>query len=358
MTERYQTGPMAVVWSPEAQYDRWRRVLAAYSGVEIPETDLGAVAAREAGTGHDVAAYLDWARTVTGRPEVGAGLTSSNLVDTALSLAMLEATSILVDDLDGARVGLGRWKVEPGPRLGRTHGQPAEVDTLGRQAGLWSERIKRAIHRLTLAADRAAHASFGGPIGNYATTDWDRAKAAAGALGLRLDADTEQALGRDRIAEWAGAVAAAATALAFVATQIRLGARDGDWVEPTGVAAYKGSSSMPHKRNPTRSERIVGLERVVRALTGAVSESAVWWDLRDISHSSVERVCLPQIAGYTDFMAVELGRVVAGLEIDWDQMAAAVAAHRGSAAMYATALRGGADPEAAYRAVQAVADQV
>jgi adenylosuccinate lyase len=135
-------------------------------------------------------------------------------------------------------------------------------------------------------------------------------------LGVVLESHSEQAVRRDQIARWGRSVADLATAAAHFALQVRLGARDGELFEPTGVSRYVGSSSMAFKQNPTRSERICGLERVTRALAGALDANVVWWDQRDLSASSVERVVVPQLVGLTAYCLVEATNVARGLTVD------------------------------------------
>lgn len=356
--QRYACPEIAALFTPQAQYDRWSRVLGAYHDANIRSVagpDIASIQAAEAQNGHDVAAYLEWVRASTGRPELGAGLTSSNIVDGGLALLIRDVTKVLISGVDEACAELYALSSRHAktPRLARTHGRAAEPDTLGRQAALWADRVWRASCMLADASREAGTTSFGGPAGDYSQTDRSAAFRAVQRLQLRLEIQSDQAVARDRVARWVQAVAAVQTAYAHVATQVRLGCRDGEFAEPTGVARYKGSSSMPHKRNPTRSERIVGIERVTRALAGAMAESVVWWDQRDITASSVERIVIPQICELVGYSATEVTKIVAGLEVRADVMAANLDAgirHDGvgSAEVYATALKHGADPEDAY----------
>ena len=337
MTDRYSVPWARALFGPEATHERWTRVSRAVlyharadglipsdvqSGIfdgPVPADFEARVAAREAEVGHDVAAYLDVLRELA-HHETAAwihfGLTSSNLVDTGLVIALESAAARLWQQARVVEAELAG--LAPVARASRTHGQRAEPSDLRTQARAWSMRFSYATQRLT-AATSMLQTSLGGPTGRYETLPYETALRVADSLGVTLESCSEQAARRDRIAAWAQAVASLATAAAHLATQVRLGARDGELREPTGASAYRGSSSMAYKRNPTRSERIVGLERVVRALAGAVAEDAVWWDQRDITASSVERVALPQIVELTSYCLSESVSIVSGLE--WDQAA-------------------------------------
>lgn len=365
-SSRYQHPGVEAVFELRAQYQRWVDVLWAYTGgppelagYEVGYEDVAVITEIESHNGHDVAAFLDWARSRFNLPSLGAGLTSSNLVDTGLSLAVRETNRrvvTIVDEALSALYDLASIESET-PRMARTHGRPAEPDRFGRQVALWADRVWRAMAEADDAARSAEVASFGGPTGDYSTTDRERAALAATTLRLRI-VDTEQAVARDRLSAWVASLARVSTALAHVATQVRLGARDGELSEPTGVDAYKGSSSMPHKRNPTRSERIVGIERVVRALAGAMAESVVWWDQRDISSSSVERIVIPQVASLVAYQALEIQQIVRGLVVHREAMAAGIASHDGTAGVYKRLLESGVDPNEAYVQARAGAARI
>ena len=346
---RYSVAWVEDLYSDHERYGRWCQVL----GVDDWDGLAGEVAAREAEVGHDVAAFLDVVRARTGIEGLGRGLTSSNIVDTAQAIEIRDATGGLWSEADAAASAV---RGMPGiARAARTHGQVAVADRLDRQASVWAWRIDRASVRVGVSASRCAVAHLGGPCGDYSTigSDWEVAAVAA-RLELKPTGPREhdQAVARDSLATWARSVASLCTAAAHVATQIRLGARDGELREPTGVDAYKGSSSMPHKRNPTRSERIVGLERVVRAMAGAVEESVVWWDQRDIPHSSVERVVLPQVVGLTAYCLRELTSIVRELEYDGGVIESALDRVPDSHLSYWSAVDRGLGAEEAYREVQ------
>lgn len=334
MTNRYAVPAIEAIWDQHSVYSRWLRVsravlVAARTHALIPpvslqgfptrfdEIDLQLVSEREAEVGHDVVAFLDVLRNRLEpgdlAPWLHFGLTSSNLVDTGLVLACGETSRELHAR---ARTLIDRLGDLPAvPRASRTHGQLAEASNLGRQAQAWAARVRSAESELHEAEARLT-ISLGGPTGRYETFTYPAAQSAARELGLRLEVDSEQAVRRDAIARWGRAVADLTTAAAHFALQVRLGARDGELAEPTGVSSYRGSSSMAFKRNPTRSERICGLERVTRALAGALDADVIWWDQRDISASSVERVVLPQLSGLAAFCLGEAAAIAGDLVID------------------------------------------
>lgn len=306
---------------------------------------------REAQTGHDVAALLDVARERWGS-HLGAGLTSSNLVDFGLTRSLTAVRPVLTATADAVIAELTTWP-QDGRVLARTHGRPARVTTMGRIGLVHADRFQSAVRGLREADQRLLVLNLGGPIGDYTTgIDLQTAEQAltwvrkASGQDWTLGTVQDQALDRGRFRDWVQAAANLVTECAQFAMQVRLRARDGEWAEPTGVdpATYTGSSSMPYKRNPTRAERVCGLERVVRGLAGSMAESVVWWDQRDISASSVERVVLPQIAHYAAFCLSETYAIAAGLEVDRTAVEADLArltadeARSGSAQQYAAGL--------------------
>jgi adenylosuccinate lyase len=269
--------------------------------------------------GHDVAAQLSVIRGMVGDDLVGFGLTSSNIVDTAQVLTLRTSARDLAGlAYEAASVIQAPPNDDPKLRpyqASRTHGQPAEHGELRAHRSVWASRLANAADR---AAKWSAPGQLAGPTGRYAVLGYDEATMALRSLGLRMPDDQwpDQALDRRYFLEWGQAIGAIATACAHFATQIRLGATRGEAWEASGVTNYHGSSSMPHKRNPTRSERIVGLERVVRANVGAMAESVVWWDQRDLTASSVERIVLPTIAELTGFILTETRSIADGTT--WD----------------------------------------
>lgn len=287
---------------------------------------------REQQTGHDVAAFLDVVRQRWG-DHLGAGLTSSNLVDFGLCAQLIAVSKHAGQIADLIGEALTTWSGDP--ILARTHGQPARVTTTARIATVLRVRLQTAITALHTASTALQVVNLGGPIGDHSIAGLEFGVAERVASRLRSGTGQDwnaarfedQALSRGRIRDWAQAMAGLTTECAQIATQIRLRARDGEWAEPTGVPAetYKGSSSMPYKRNPTRAERVCGLQRVVQGLAAVTAQDVVWWDQRDISASSVERVVLPQIAHYTGFLLRETLELVTGLQTNPPVIAANLA---------------------------------
>jgi adenylosuccinate lyase len=319
---RYSRPEMARIWSEEAKLRRWLDVeLAALDGlaaVGVAPADAVAavhataqvpspadVAERERETGHDVAAFVDC--VAAGLGEEGRwlhyGLTSSDVLDTALSLAVREAGSLLLAGVDSAFAAVVRRAEQHRGTLciGRTHGVHAEPTTFGLKLAGWAFALERDQARLERALEGMRVGKLSGAVGQYAALDPEVERIACERLGLEPAPSSTQILQRDRHAEVLSALALVASSLDRFATEIRHLARTEvrEVEEPFG-RGQKGSSAMPHKRNPITAERICGLARVVRANSIVGFENVALWHERDISHSSAERVVLPD-----SFLAVD-----------------------------------------------------
>ncbi len=343
--ERYTLPEMGAVWSEAHKYALWCRVetlvLEAHAAAgtvpadavepvrRAPPPTPEAVAAIEAVTQHDVIAFLSaWAHNT--RPREAAayvhfGLTSSDLLDTALAVQLVEATDVLLakaDALVAALRDLGLAHRDT-LRVGRTHGVHAEPDTFGHRIADFAFALARSRDRLRRAREAVAVAKISGAVGTYSHVDPAVERHVAAALGLRPAEVATQVVMRDGIAEWVGTLAIAATVGEAVALEVRHGQRTEvrELAEPFG-AGQKGSSAMPHKKNPIMSERISGLARLVRGYVTPVTEGIPLWHERDISHSSVERVALPDAATATDYLLHLTARLVTGLQVDADRMRA------------------------------------
>jgi adenylosuccinate lyase len=288
-----------------------------------PKVDAGfvkTVADREAVTDHDVAAFVDVVQERIGGPEaswIHFGLTSSDVVDTALCATLTKASDLLlsaVDDFIEALVARAR-ELASVAVTGRTHGMHAEPTTFGAKFALWALQADRDRRRLTEARHQIAVGKLSGAVGTYSNIDPAVEAFVCRALGLRPVPAT-QVIARDRHAEFLYACAAVGSAIELIATEIRHLARSelGEVEEPFG-AGQKGSSAMPHKRNPILSERLCGLARVLRGYLGAGLEDVALWHERDISHSSVERVVLPDASMLTLYMLKKATGLVRGLVI-------------------------------------------
>jgi adenylosuccinate lyase len=332
---------MATVWSDDHRLATWLEVElrvteAREARGEVPtgtagriraaaRVDVARMDAIEAEVRHDVIAFLSMIAEQAGDDarHLHAGMTSSDLVDTGLALQLVEAGRLLLESLK--RVRRSSWtlaeRYRHTPQIGRTHGMHSEPITFGLKCLSWSEALGRDGTRLEAALDQVAVGKLSGAVGTFAHLDPAVEVAALKALGLRAEPVATQVVARDRHAALLGAMAVAAGTLERIAIEIRHLQRSEvrEAAEPF-ESGQKGSSSMPHKRNPVRSERVSGLARLVRSYAQAAFENEALWHERDISHSSVERVILPDAFLLLDFMAGEMGEVLDGLHVDAAQM--------------------------------------
>jgi len=343
LIERYTPPAMRAVWSDEHKYELWLRieVLACEAWASlgrIPESalpkirkgtlDATKIAEVESRVGHDVIAFLTVLNESIGQPEaryVHIGMTSQDLNDTALAVQMVESARLITGDLAGVREAAADLALKHRKTLmaGRTHGIVAEPTTFGFKVAGWVAELDRSIERLEQAADEAAVGRVSGAVGTHATIDPRVEERVCGELGLKVDEVSTQVVSRDRHASFMSAVAIAAGTLERIATEIRHLQRTevGEVFEPFGKE-QKGSSAMPHKRNPVLTERVCGLARVVRGNLLTALENTALWHERDISHSSAERVAFPDACAAVDYMALEMGKVLKGLEVRPERMLA------------------------------------
>ncbi|MDA8038973.1 MAG: adenylosuccinate lyase, partial [Actinomycetota bacterium] len=293
-----------------------------------PVVDAGFVARvsrREQVTDHDVAAFVDVVQATIGPPEgsfVHHGLTSSDVVDTALSTTLTRAADLLLEaSVDFVEV-LRRRAVEQAgtAMLGRTHGMHAEPTTFGVKLALFCLQADRDRERLRRARDAVAVGKLSGAVGTYSNVDPFVERHVCHSLGLRPVPAT-QVIARDRHAEYLYALAAVGSTVEALATEIRhLQRSEVAEVEEAFGAGQKGSSAMPHKRNPITAERLVGLARVLRGYLVAGLEDVALWHERDISHSSVERIVLPDASLLAYYSLRRAARLVEGLVVKAERM--------------------------------------
>jgi adenylosuccinate lyase len=371
---------MAAVWTDTARMARWLEVelLATEAHAELgvvpvaaakecrvraPRVDddfVAAVAERERTTDHDVAAFVDVVQERIGTPAaawIHFGLTSSDVVDTALCWALRDAADLLdaaATRLLGTVVPLARAHLET-VMVGRTHGIHAEPTTFGAKVALWALQVDRDRVRLRAARDTVAVCKLSGAVGTYSNVDPAIEAHVGAALGLRPVPAT-QVISRDRHAEFLWATAAVASTCEMIAVELRhLQRTEVAEVREGFKPGQKGSSAMPHKRNPISAETISGLSRVVRANLQAGLQDVALWHERDISHSSVERIVLPDSAILAHYMVHRLDRLLSGLEIDSARMRANLQASHGlifSQPVLLALVNGGASRDDAYRIVQ------
>jgi adenylosuccinate lyase len=368
---------MSRVWSEEGKLARWLDVeLAALDGWAdvgaVPAADVAVirrdarpptperVAEIERTTDHDVAAFVDAVGEQLG-PEgrwVHYGLTSSDVLDTALALQIREAGALIAAGLDRAlRAVIARAEEHRQTIcIGRSHGVHAEPTTFGWKLAGWAFELDRDRVRLANALESCRVGQLSGTVGTYAALDPEVERVACEQLGLEPDPVSTQVIARDRHAELLAALAICASSLDRFATEIRHLARtEVREVEEPFARGMKGSSAMPHKRNPKVAERISGLARVVRAAAGVGLENMPLWHERDISHSSAERVVLPDAFLALDYMLDRFAWLVDGLVVYAERMQRNLWASHGlffSHRLLLALVGAGADRAEAYRLVQ------
>jgi adenylosuccinate lyase len=341
MISRYARPEMAAVWTPEAKYEAWLRVELAVCDVYakrglIPQDALARIRARarvsaarideiEATTRHDVIAFLTNLEEALGPDSryVHMGLTSSDVVDTAQALLLQRASDLLLAGLERYRAALRTLALRHRETLcvGRTHGIHAEPMVFGLKAALWYAEAGRNRDRLERARAAVRVGKLSGAVGTFAHVDPEVEEEACRLLGLDPAPISNQVVQRDRHAEFATTLAIVAASLEKVATEIRsLQRTEVLEAEEPFTAGQKGSSAMPHKRNPVSCEQVAGLARLVRANALAALENVALWHERDISHSSVERVILPDSTCLVDYMLHQMTGILEGLQVYEERM--------------------------------------
>jgi adenylosuccinate lyase len=331
-------------------------------GASLRPDLVAAVAERERVTDHDVAAFVDVVQEAIGPPAgtwVHYGLTSSDVVDTALSSTLVHAADLLVQAGTELVHALKRRAVEfrDTPMVGRTHGIHAEPTTFGGKLALWALQADRDRARLRAARRAVAVGKLSGAVGTYSNIDPAVEDHVCAALGL-LPVPATQVIARDRHAEYVWACASVGAGVEMFATEIRHLQRTevGEAQEPFAAGRQKGSSAMPHKRNPIRTEQLSGLARVLRGHLGAALEDVALWHERDISHSSVERIILPDASLLAYYVLRRMTAVIDGLVVDSGRMLANLEASYGlvfSQPVLLALIEAGVERDAAYRIVQA-----
>src|SRR6266404_6875493 len=341
LIERYSPPAIRAVWADQHRFELFLRIeiLACEAWARlgrIPESalpkirkasfDAARIAEMEADVGHDVVAFLTVVNESIGQPEaryVHLGMTSQDLNDNAMAVQLVESSRIIAGDFGSVREAAAVLAVRHRKTLmaGRTHGVVAEPTTFGFKVAGWVAEIDRALARLKRATDEVAVGRVSGAVGTHATVDPRVEDYVCAELGLVPDIVSTQVIARDRHANFMSALALAAGTLERIATEIRHLQRSevGEAFEPFGKA-QKGSSAMPHKRNPVMTERVCGLARVVRGHLVTALENTALWHERDISHSSAERIIFPDACAAIDYMALEMTKVLAGLEVRPERM--------------------------------------
>ena len=377
MIRRYTLAEMGAIWSETARFEGMLRVEIAVVRAQVARgtvpaealamiesrarVDVDRIAEIEQTTDHDVIAFVSQVAETVG-PEgryLHLGLTSSDVVDSALALQLQAAGERLLGDCDRLIAALvARARAEAGTvMMGRTHSVHAEPTTFGLKLASWAFEIDRDRRRLAEAVAEVATGKISGPVGTYSHLDPELEAEVLGALGLRVDPVSTQIVQRDRHAAFLTAIAITGGSLERFATEVRnLQHTEIGEVQEPFRAGQKGSSAMPHKRNPILSERIAGLARLLRGYALAALEDQPLWHERDISHSSAERVILPDATILLDYMLVRMTGLVEGLIVRPERMRENIerglGLHASSRVLVALVEEGGLGRDEAYAIVQ------
>jgi adenylosuccinate lyase len=376
MIDRYTLPEMGVLWSEESKFQKWLAVEIAVCEVHaemgaIPQDALEQIKTRakfsvdrineiEKTTNHDVIAFTTNLAESIGEASrfVHYGLTSSDVVDTANALLLRDACDLLLEKIDGLRESLMRRAMEfkETPQVGRTHGIHAEPTSFGLSFALWYDEMRRNRERLLNAKESVAVGKISGAVGAFAHLDPSVEARVCERLGLKPAPVSTQVVQRDRYAEYLTVLAIIASTLDKIALTVRHWQRtEVREAQEKFTRGQKGSSAMPHKRNPIISERICGLARVVRANSVVGLENVALWHERDISHSSAERVVLPDSSIALDYILHKCTSLIDGLVVYPERMLENLAATRGlifSGQLLLALTKAGVSREEAYEWVQ------
>lgn len=381
MIDRYVRSEMGQIWSQENKLQQWLAVeLAACQAWadagKIPQADVDALrmhatinvermAEIEAETHHDVVAFTRMLSESLGseRKWVHYGLTSTDVVDTAQALQLKAANALIKTDLETLRDTLVRQarRYKRTMLMGRTHGIQAEPMSLGIKLARWVDELNRDLNRFQLVSDELAVGELSGAVGTFANIPPQIEADVCQQLGLRPQPVTSQVLPRDLHAHYLSVLALIATGLETYATEIRgLQRSEIHEVAEPFASGQKGSSAMPHKHNPIGSENITGLSRVIRGYMVTAYEDVALWHERDISHSSAERIILPDATALLDYMLHRFNRIMDKLVVDERQMLTNINASGGlvfSQQVLLALVDTGLSREVAYDHVQQLANQ-
>ena len=382
MIERYSRPEMAAVWSQENKYRKWLLVetLACEAWAKLGKVPPGALSnikkkadfdperidEIEREVKHDVIAFLTNVAEYVGPDSrfIHIGLTSSDVLDTALAIQMKEAAGIIIKDIEDLLLVLEvrAYEHKDTVMIGRSHGIHAEPVTFGLKMALWYDEMKRNLRRMEEARDIAAYGKVSGAVGTFANIDPFVEEYVCKKAGLKPAPVSTQVLQRDRHAQYMSALALVASSLDKFSIEIRHLQRTEVYeAEEYFSKGQKGSSAMPHKRNPIASENISGLARVIRGNMVAAYENITLWHERDISHSSVERVILPDSTILVDYMLKRFTGVIKNLLVYPENMLANLNKMKGlvnSQRVLLALVEKGTSREDAYRIVQKNAMQV
>jgi adenylosuccinate lyase len=380
MIPRYSRPKMAAIWEPANRFAIWLRIeiLACEAWAELGVVPKEAVAEMKAKTAfdmaelvprideierrtrHDVVAFTEAVAERVGPAAryIHLGLTSSDVLDTCLACQMQQAADLLLQDTAALEATLAELAVrhKDTAMIGRTHGIHAEPTTFGLKLALWLMEVRRATERLTRAREVVSYGKLSGAVGTFANVPPRVEEYVCAKLGLEPEPISTQIIQRDRHAEYLAAIGIVGSSLDKFATEIRhLQRTEVREAEEPFSEGQKGSSAMPHKRNPVSCEQISGLARLLRSNVQAGMENVALWHERDISHSSVERVILPDGTILLDYLLAKFTEIVKGMRVHPERMRQNLAATHGvifSQQVLLALSKAGASREAAYQMVQ------
>jgi adenylosuccinate lyase len=381
MIDRYVTPAMAELLSDEHRYRVWRRVEEAVSRAYVDlglmdrrvlddvlasaSPELADIRFEEARRDHEVLGFLAaWTPLIPGdsAAQVHRGLTSYDLVDTANAVIFKDAGALVLhgceDLLEALREQIARhWAT---PCLGRTHGMAAQATTFGHRLGTIGLELRRAVDILARSVEAVSVGTISGAVGTYGELPLELESAVLGELGVGREPLASQVVGRDRQAQLVTSLALVSAVVEHLALDIRLLSQTGvEEVEEPRPPLYQGSSIMPHKHNPTGSERLCGLARIVRGHAVSALETVALWNERDLSNSCVERVALADALSVVEYQVTFAAKLLRGLQVRRETMLANLrqaAVRLGSPRAMTRLIDAGASREEAYRRVQAAVD--
>ena len=375
MINRYLNSEINAIWNDQNKFDTWKLVQEKYletleqlniadKGIskKIKETEVlkEEVYEREEVTNHDLASFVDILQEKVGKGSnwIHYGLTSSDIVDTANSILIMQSIDTVTELMNDLLSTLQNKAMEEKDTLiiGRTHGVYAEETFLGNIFGNWYLEVSRNLKRIQNSKENIAFGKFSGPVGNHSVVTEEMEKLSLKKLGLVPETFANQIVARDRYAEVVSSLGILASSYERIATNIRSYQRsETSEMFEAFKEGQKGSSAMPHKKNPIGSERVTGLSRIMRSYVNTSLENMVLWNERDISNSSVERIMLPDVFHLISFMSIELNSILKHLVINYEQINVNLedAKNQSVSQKYLSYLvNNGVDRDTAYRKIQ------
>ena len=377
MINRYINQKISYIWNDQNKFDTWKKVQETYvktleeEGVAKPgisekiasvSVEAEEVYEREKVTNHDLASFVDILQNKVGEGSnwIHYGLTSSDVVDTSNSLLIKESLEVLLKLVDDLLNEIKNRAIDEQSTkiIGRTHGVFAEETFLGNILGNWYLEIKRNLDRLSTAKETISYGKLSGPVGNYTVVTPEIEDKTLKKLDLKAEKFASQIVSRDRYAEVVSAISILASSYDRIAGNLRSYQRSeiSEIFEPF-KEGQKGSSAMPHKKNPIGSERISGLSRIIRGYSVSSLENMVLWNERDISNSSVERIIIPDSFNIICFMTTELTSIIKNMVINHDQINKNLENAKNksiSQRVLSVLVNNGIDRDNAYRSIQSL----